>query len=971
MKNNFNCSSPNYLQINYLINYKAKNYYNNYNNNQIDKSLFKYNLSRSKKRSIKTAKVSPVAIHKKIIKQINKSISKSNSVSKSKSKSKEKKKNNLGKFKNINYIFYNEYINKKLLNNHINNINKNRSKPKIDIFLNKSSQINKKQNMIKKLSNSKLKKYNIGLNHLINRINQNNFKTTTSSGLNSTKSSKEKNKKSKNKLLQYNLKRNKFNNINKIKNIIIPKETNNKYKHNINIINKSLLITKNPLIRHLSKNILYNYKTIKKLYKTKTDNKKIKKNNFYNNNNKTNLLLIKKISKVKNKYFNNINIYTKTKNKNMNNSSIIYYSKFYNNFSYTANSISKSKRKSKSKSKSNSHKKVKLNNEKNKKKGSTLHNTKIINKLNKKFLKKNKNKGEVINICKKIKRKNKINNIINTNINNKSAIIQSKETEKEKQKQYIENYMKNNKNIISNNSSLSLININNNNYEEESNILSEKIKAYGKAHLYKSYPKTNLSFYKIGRIIGRGAFGKVNLALHILSGYLVAMKSFNKNKLQIPLYKIKNEIKIMQKLRNNKNIVKLLEFFENEKYYFIIMENVIGGNLFTSINKMGYLPESLAKNIFKQLIETVKYIHSKGIVHRDIKPDNILLNLNNEIKLCDFGVSKEIKKGILIKDICGTPAFIAPEILMKKPYDPYMTDVWSCGIVLYLMITGIFPFNGYNEIQLNNNILSGKFNKVNNVSNELMDLINKILELNPNKRIIIDEILKHPWLNNKKTNDINNNKDLFTKAEKIIYYKLRKNYKEKNDDNNLENFSYRNIDTDYQDQNLNNQTISIINTPFNSKRKKDYDPDLYYDDVNIEIDIMKFMPKVNELNKLYEINNNSDYDQGYMFNKKENYNNKIMNSFNESFLKKQKEKKIEEEKIKKNENNFDNLIEYENKIEKNNKNIFKNEIHLDENIIKYVENLGYKREYLIKSLELNELNNATATYYLKLSLNGK
>jgi len=961
MKKNFNCSSPNYLQINYLINYRAKNYYNNYNNNnQIDKSIFKYNLSRSKNRSTKTAKVSPVTIHKKIIRQINKSISKSKSVSKSKSKSKEKKKNNLGKNKNINYIFSNEYINKKLIKNHINNISKNRAKPKIDIFLNKSSQINKKQNIIHKLSNTKLNKYNIGLNHLLNRINQNNFKTTTSSGLNSTKSSKDKSKK--NKLLKYNLKGNKHNSINKIKNIIIPKETNNKYKHNINIINKSLLITKNPLIRHLSKNIFHNYKTIKKLYKTKTDNKKIKKN--YYNNNKTNLFLIKKISKVKNKFINNINIYTKTKNKNLNkninNSSIIYYSKFYNNFSYTANSNSKSK------SKSNSHKKVKIYKEKNKKKGITLHNTKIINKLSKKYIKKNKKE----NTNKKIKRKNKINN--NTNINNKSAVIQSKEKEKEKQKQYIEKNIIDNKNINLNNSTISLNNINNNNYEEESNILSEKIKAYGKAHLYKSYPKTNISFYKIGRIIGRGAFGKVNLALHILSGYLVAMKSFNKNKLQIPLYKIKNEIKIMQKLRYNKNIVKLLEFFENEKYYFIIMENVIGGNLFTSINKMGYLPESLSKKIFKQLIETIKYIHSKGIVHRDIKPDNILLNLNNEIKLCDFGVSKEIKKGILIKDICGTPAFIAPEILLNKPYNPYMTDIWSCGIVLYLMSTGIFPFNGYNEHQLNKNILSGKFNKMNNVSNELIDLINKILELNPNKRISIDEILKHPWLNTNENNDINNNKDLFTKAEKIIYYKLRKNYKEKIDGDNLEHFSYRNIDTDYQDENLNSQTISIINTPFNSKRKKDYDDyDLYYDDVNIEIDIMKFMPKVNELNKLYEINNNSEYDQGFMFNKKENDNNKIMNSFNESYLKNKKEKKKREEKINKNENIVDNLIEYENKIENNNNDIFKYELTLDENIIKYVEKLGYKKEYLIKSLELNELNYATATYFLKLSLNDK
>jgi serine/threonine protein kinase len=409
------------------------------------------------------------------------------------------------------------------------------------------------------------------------------------------------------------------------------------------------------------------------------------------------------------------------------------------------------------------------------------------------------------------------------------------------------------------------------------------------------------------------------------------------------------------------------------------MENVVGGNLFNAINKMGKLPESLAKNIFRQLIETIKYIHSKNIVHRDIKPDNILLNLNNNIKLCDFGVSKEIKKDILISDSCGTPAFIAPEILLNKPYDPYIADIWSCGVVLYIMVSGFFPFTGINETQLHKSILSGKFPKPNSISKELMDIINKILELNPNKRIKLDEILNHPWMKVKK--DINDNilnkENLFSKAEKIIYYNLRKNYKDinNNDEGHLEHFTYRNIDTDYQDENLNNQTISDIITPYNSKRENNYDPDLYYDDINIEKDIVKYLPKVNELNKLYEINNNSDFDQGYMFNKKENYQNKIMNSFNESYIKKKIEQKNKNNDIKINikENNKIKLIDINNEIENLNRddnNEIKNkEINLDESIIKYIENLGYKKEYIIKSLELNELNYATATYYLKLSLN--
>ena len=595
-------------------------------------------------------------------------------------------------------------------------------------------------------------------------------------------------------------------------------------------------------------------------------------------------------------------------------------------------------------------------------------------------------------------------NFVNNDSNNKSVLLMKKDgliqyirndlnnnTNFTKDKKFIENYNKkeNKNNNKLDDTSVSLLNDNNNyNYLEESKKLLEKIKSYGKAHKYNSYPKTNLYFYKIGRILGRGAFGKVNLALHILSGYLVAMKSFNKNKKNFPLYKIKNEITIMKKLRNHKGIVKLLEAFENDKYYFIIMENAIGGSLLNAINKMGRLPESLAKNIFRQLMETIKYIHSKGIVHRDIKPDNILLNLNNNIKLCDFGVSKEIKKGLLLLDSCGTPAFLAPEILLDDPYDPFMTDIWSCGVVLYVMVSGFFPFAGINETQLHENILNGEFHRINNASNELMDLINKILELDPKKRIDVDEILNHPWLkiekydNNPKhtQKDLLYKNDLFTNAEKIIYSKLRTNYKEinNNDEINLENFTYRNIDTDYQDQNLNDQTNSIINTPFNSRRE-DFDDDLYYNDVNIEKGIMKFLPKVNELNKLYELNNNCDFDQGYLVkNMKEKSSNKLMNSFNDSYLEKQKDEKIKkkEEKIinKKNDEikiNKNEEIEHHNKINEKIIGIKSNEINFDDNIIKYVENLGFKKEYVVKSLELNELNYATATYYLKLSLNDK
>ena len=955
------------------------------------------------------------------------------------------------------------YSNNNIYLNHIiNKINSNNFKTTPSSGLN-STKSSKEKNKTKiNISNNSNSKNKIKNSNMINNNYNNNLLISKQLKIHMDKKKYNSMNKIKNILITNETNNNiNQNNISSLinKNSIIPH-----LNKNISNLNNNIAVSNYNFdqMSHLSKSFITNYK--KKFFKTKTDmkiqnDKYMKKmiKNYYDsinhNNISHNIYSIQKMSKTNTKFINHYknynfnknninkgkNIYNnnnniKRKNKSKNNSSILYSKLINNNFSYSTNSKN---------SKSHSNKKNKKQNNFNEsliKKGITGNNTKIRNKIGKEYnnLKKNFNKN---NICfqkgKKITKK-KITNIINNNNKSvlltkreKTSLVQSesinnnktsnkydnidkKSKRKYKQNNLISNYDSNKDKKISKNIDM-INNINENNnidnlsisilpnenyYLEESKKLSDIIVQYGREHKYKIYPKTNLSYYKIGRCVGRGAFGKVNIALHVLSGHIVAIKSFNKTNHNFPLNKIKYEIKIMQKLRNNKKIVKLLEAFENEKYFFIIMENIIGGNLLNAINKMNKLSESISRNIFKQLIETIKYIHSKGIVHRDIKPDNILLNINNNIKLCDFGVSKEIKKGQLITDSCGTPAFIAPEILLDEPYDPYKTDIWSSGVVLYVMVSGFFPFNGINESQLHRHILSGKFPKLQNISNELNDLINKILEINPKKRITIDEILNHPWVKNEENqininennNKLNNNYDLFTKAEKIIYFKLRRDYRDinYNEEGNLETFTYRNIDTNYQDENLNNLTMSFVHTPFNSRRERDYDDDLYYDDVNIEKDIMKFLPKANEMNKQYEINNNCDFDHGYIINKKDNkFQKKIMSSFNESYLKKQKNiknKKDDESKNKENKNdiilnnkNFEldkeNGNEYDNKNNKDNKDnkdnfsTKSNTFNFDNNAIKYVEGFGYKREFIIKSLETNEINHATATYYLKLSLN--
>ena len=770
--------------------------------------------------------------------------------------------------------------------------------------------------------------------------------------------------------------------IKKFSNIDINKDKILKNKNNIDLSNSKLTTTKNissnlSNLSNFSINFLtksFAYKTnLKKgtLYKTKIESKHLQKietnkttNNYFENISNQNVIPIT-ISNYKNNYVNiNININNK-KNLKTNNSNTFYVNSRIIKSKMPVNKVIKSI-KTKIKTKDLTKKTI-----------SKISKTKIANKTNKNY---------------KIKESltSKINNLINnTNLNklpykqlsyfdlNKVQKPMTYTTSITQNQNLIQNKSLNNKKDFKN-IEINPKNINQNSslittkdyryYQQESLKLINIIKNYGIKHNYISYPKTDMNYYKIGRNIGHGAFGKVNIALHTLSGHIVAIKSFNKIKKSFPLNRIYYEIKLLKKLRNHKNIIKYFEHFETKKYFCIVMENISGGNLLNAINKMSKFSESMAKNIFKQLILTIKYLHNMNIVHRDIKPDNILLELDNTIKLCDFGVSKQIKKGQLLKDTCGTPAFIAPEILKEKPYDPYVTDIWSSGVVLYIIVSGFFPFRGNNETELRKSIISGNFPKLIDISENLKDLLDKLLEINPEKRITIDEILKHPWLNEdlKAYENINNNINIFTKAEKIIYGKLKLDYRLDNKENVLENFTYKNILTEYEEENMNVKTMSFIKTPYNSQR--DDDEDLFYEDIDIENDIMNFYMKVGEKNREYELRNNYEFDQGIIIDKKYNNKQKLMNSKNNSFEKENNKKDKNNNILSNNDNNVENNNINDDK-DKNNNNYDDNKIaKINEKAVKLVENFGYNRQFIINSLQSNEINHAIASYYLILSL---
>ena len=506
-----------------------------------------------------------------------------------------------------------------------------------------------------------------------------------------------------------------------------------------------------------------------------------------------------------------------------------------------------------------------------------------------------------------------------------------------------------------NNSNTSLLSTmkDSNYYLKESEMLSKSIKDYYNKN--KEYPKTDLSFYKFGRKIGKGAFGKVNLGLNILTGRVVAIKSFNKENIinEISKKKILYETNLMRKLRHP-SITKILETFETEKYMLIIMEYISGGNLQSFVKKRRKLGEKTAKILFKQIIDGIKYIHSQNIVHRDIKLENILIDLNNNIKICDFGVGKLINQNLILHDQCGTPVYMAPEIIKDKGYLGFPVDIWSSGIALYIMLSGNVPFNRGKLNDLQYEILNTPLNPIKNISNEANDLLFNILNKDPKKRFNADDILNHPWL---KMSDVEFNMNLnvnkyhlFTNAEMILLSKTHIDYRKAPKGELGENFTLRNlytIDDNVDKNNKNIETKSIILAPYNTILTDDESYSEELDNINPEIntenDIIKFNGKVKEFNINYELNNNEEIDNGMLINSK---NDLICEEVNNS------------------KNNISNsgIVVKSNMQNKNNNN--NNSFIINDYFVNMVVDLGYKKDYVIKCLEKNELNPATAAYYL-------
>ncbi len=654
---------------------------------------------------------------------------------------------------------------------------------------------------------------------------------------------------------------------------------------------------------------------------------------------------------------------------------------------------------------------------------------KIINKkVNNKSIGNNDNiKNHKIDEANKILDKEKIEQLLinkekllelNKKLNNKKNNIKQDDNKKTVVKTKIKTAKKSTHNrnteqnfVLNNRTNTSVLSTlkDSNYYNHECEILSKYIKEYYKQN--NCYPSTDLSFYKYGRIIGRGAFGKVNIGLNILTGRIVAIKSFNKKNIinESSKKKILYETNLMRGLFHP-SVTKILETFESENYMLIIMEYISGGNLQNFVKKRRKLSEKIAKILFRQIIQGIKYIHSRGIVHRDIKLENILLDLNNIIKICDFGVGKLIKPNTILKDQCGTPVYMAPEIIKGEGYHGFPVDIWSAGVALYIMLSGTLPFNKDKEHSLEYAILNNSIKEIKDISEDANNLLKNILEKDPNKRFTANQILEHPWMNTNLNDEENNDYDynneiknvnkyhLFTNAESILLAKTHIDYRNAQKKDLAENFTIKNLYTmdeknkknvdtksailapynsmlsDYEDSedNLNSNNSKKHNRSKNSSKNNPYDLlDNYNNELEIKNGLIKFHGKAKEFNMNYELNNNEEIDNGMLINSKNELISKEEN--------KDKDKQKEKDKAKENNNNEKDKNIY---LIKNNNNVIKKINSINQNkkkhrpsspyrpppiykpFVKMVSDLGYHEEYVIKSLEKNELNHATAIYYL-------
>ncbi|XP_021963869.1 serine/threonine-protein kinase SIK3 isoform X2 [Folsomia candida] len=255
-----------------------------------------------------------------------------------------------------------------------------------------------------------------------------------------------------------------------------------------------------------------------------------------------------------------------------------------------------------------------------------------------------------------------------------------------------------------------------------------------------------VGYYEMEKTIGKGNFAVVKLATHIITKSKVAIKIVDKTKLTPEnLKKVFREIHVMRRL-HHPHIIRLYQVMETEKVIYLVTEYASRGEIFDFLVMNGRMSEDEARRLFTQILHAVHYCHTEGVVHRDLKAENLLLDRNNNIKLADFGFCNEYKEGDLLSTWCGSPPYAAPELFEGKSYNGPRADIWSLGVVLYVLVCGALPFDGSTLQSLRNRVTSGKFRIPFFMSTACESLIRHMLVVDSSKRLNIPQIFAHKWI---------------------------------------------------------------------------------------------------------------------------------------------------------------------------------------------------------------------------------
>ncbi|KAG9489914.1 calcium/calmodulin-dependent protein kinase type 1D [Eleutherodactylus coqui] len=252
-------------------------------------------------------------------------------------------------------------------------------------------------------------------------------------------------------------------------------------------------------------------------------------------------------------------------------------------------------------------------------------------------------------------------------------------------------------------------------------------------------------------VLGSGAFSEVVLAEEKVTGKLFAVKCIPKKALKGKESSIENEITVLKKIKHE-NIVALEDIYESSSHLYLVMQLVSGGELFDRIVEKGFYTEKDASTLIRQVLDAVFYLHRLGIVHRDLKPENLLYfsqEGESKIMISDFGLSKMEGKGDVMSTACGTPGYVAPEVLAQKPYSKAV-DCWSIGVIAYILLCGYPPFYDENDSKLFEQILKADYEfdspYWDDISDSAKDFISHLMEKDPNKRYTCEQALRHPWI---------------------------------------------------------------------------------------------------------------------------------------------------------------------------------------------------------------------------------